>query len=76
MKLKIGIVIAGMMLSPPAFAQTYNGFVTQPTYDFSSSNMSWAYGSDQRQNAAQVLAQLRTLCNNSTIMTNIIARAA
>lgn len=65
MKLKIGIVIAGILLSSPAFAQTYNGFVTQPTYDFTNTTMSWANGTGQRQNAAQVLAQLRALCNST-----------
>lgn len=65
MKLKIGIAITGMLLSSPSFAQSYNGFVSQPTYDFSASNMTWAYGGDQRQDASQVLAQLRALCSST-----------
>lgn len=66
MKLKIGIAVAGLLLSSPVVAQSYNGFVSQPTYDFSASNMAWAYGGDQRQDAAQVLAQLRALCSSTS----------
>lgn len=63
MQFKVGLVIAGLLLSTPVSAQTYNGFVTQPTYDFSNTTMSWSYG-PSRQNAAQVLAQLRALCSS------------
>ncbi len=63
MQFKIGLVIAGLLISTPVSAQTYNGFVTQPTYDFSSTTMSWAYG-PSRQNADQVLARLRALCSS------------
>lgn len=63
MRLKMGILVTGLLLSAPASAQSYNGFVMQPEYNFSSSDMSWSYGG-VRQSAETVLAQLRARCSS------------
>lgn len=65
MRIKAFLLVAGALLSSPTYAQSYNGFVTQPEYDFSSSTMSWAYGADPSYSAARVLARLRDLCASS-----------
>lgn len=63
MRLKMGILVTGLLLSAPVSAQNYNGFVMQPEYNFSSSDMSWSYGG-VRQSAETVLAQLRARCDS------------
>lgn len=64
MRMKIVVLTLGLILSAPANAQTYNGFVAEPSYDFSSSAMNWAYGPDRDYNATRVLAKLRALCSS------------
>ena len=65
MRVKIFLLAAGALLSSPTYAQSYNGFVTQPEYDFSSSIMSWAYGPNPATSATKVLARLRYLCGST-----------
>ena len=65
MRGKIFLLAAGALLSSPTYGQSYNGFATQPEYDFSTSNMSWAYGADPSYSAARVLARLRDLCGST-----------
>lgn len=66
MRLKTGILAAGLLFSSPVFAQPSYGIVTQPHYDFSTSTMAWSYypGSN-RPSAAVVLAQLRERCSSN-----------
>jgi hypothetical protein len=65
MRIKTGILAAGLLFSTPVLAQTYNGFVTQPNYDYSTSTMAWSYyPGGSRPNATQVLAQLRARCSS------------
>lgn len=65
MRLRMGILVTGLLLSSPVYAQSYNGFVMQPEYNFSSSDMAWSYGG-VRQSADTVLAQLRARCSSDT----------
>jgi hypothetical protein len=65
MRIKFFVLVTGLLLSSPTNAQTYNGFVAEPSYDFSNTTMSWAYGMDQSYSAAKVLARLRELCGSS-----------
>jgi hypothetical protein len=65
MRIKTGILAAGLLFSTPVFAQTYNGFVTQPSYDYSTSTMAWSYDSSgSSRSATQVLTQLRARCSS------------
>ena len=65
MHIKFGILCAGLMLSSPAYAQSYNGFVAEPSYDYSSTSMSWATALDRNDSPARVLAQLRAMCSSN-----------
>jgi hypothetical protein len=65
MRIRTGILAAGLLFSTPVFAQNYNGFVTQPSYDYSTSNMAWSYdAAGSSRSATQVLAQLRARCSS------------
>lgn len=64
MRTQYVVLVAGLLLSSPTYAQTYNGFVPEPSYDFSNTTMSWANGTNQSYNAAKVLAWLRELCGS------------
>lgn len=65
MRFKYAILAAGLMFSAPVFAQNYNGFPQERSYDFSSSNMFWAYDPNGgSRSAAYVLAQLRAACRS------------
>jgi hypothetical protein len=67
MGIKVGILVVGLLISSPAFSQSYNGFNTLPEYNFASSDMNWAYGPDrQDRNGAVVLARLRALCSSDS----------
>lgn len=65
MRTKITLIAASLVISSPALAQDYNGFVTLPQYDYSSSDMGWAYAPDRKYSAATVLARLRELCGSN-----------
>lgn len=65
MRTKITLIAASLVISSPALAQDYNGFVTLPQYDYSSSDMGWAYGPNRTYDAAKVVARLRELCGSN-----------
>lgn len=65
MRTKIALIAASLVFSAPALAQDYNGFVTGPQYNYSSSDMSWAYSNDRKYSATTVLARLRELCGSN-----------
>ena len=75
MLLKSVIVAVGIMFALPAWAQTYNGFVQQPEYDFTSSNMSWSfYDTTPNTNATKVLQQLRARCESNRRDDQLVCR--